>query len=145
MRSKSPSFDLRRHSGLGSETKACNDKDLDEAIAIRQRFPAFRAGQRSLRRAARSRAANQEQTVSHGSLNVRALRSRVSPQLELDLSGGAAGGAREWFAATPDGSVHFDNPYRHEYGCILASLIRVVRDITLAEDALQDGSFSLAT
>jgi hypothetical protein len=46
---------------------------------------------------------------------------------------------------TPDGSVHFDNPYRHEYGCILASLIRVVRDITLAEDALQDGSFSLAT
>jgi hypothetical protein len=102
-------------------------------------------GNGSLRRAARSRAANQEQTVSHDSLNVRALRSRVSPQLELDLSGGAAGGARKWFAATPDGSVHFDNPLRHEYGCILASLIRVVRDITLAEDALQDGSFSLAT
>ena len=122
MRSKGPSFDLRRHSG--AETKACNDKDLDEAIAIRQRFPAFYAGRiHSLRRAARSRAANQEQTVSHGSLNVRALRSRVSPQLELDLSGGAAGGARGWFAATPDGSVHFDNPYRHEYGCIVASLM----------------------
>jgi hypothetical protein len=39
MRSKSPSFDLRRHSGLGSETKACSDKDLDEAIAIAKGSP----------------------------------------------------------------------------------------------------------
>lgn len=41
-------------------------------------------------------------------------------------------------AATPDGRVNLDDLYRREYGRILASLIRVVRDITLAEDVLQD-------
>jgi RNA polymerase sigma-70 factor (ECF subfamily) len=34
--------------------------------------------------------------------------------------------------------VNLDDLYRREYGHILASLIRVVRDITMAEDALQD-------
>src|SRR5580698_4648658 len=36
--------------------------------------------------------------------------------------------------------AHFDlgEVYRREYGRILATLIRVVRDITLAEDSLQE-------
>jgi RNA polymerase sigma-70 factor (ECF subfamily) len=38
----------------------------------------------------------------------------------------------------PESDVSFGELYRREYGRILATLIRVFRDITLAEDSLQD-------